>query len=113
MDTAHARLFSVCHNKVMIVTDAKTGKRIARTAIGEHPDAVVFDAETSQIYSSNGDAGGSLTVTQQIDANHYKVMENVVTAQGAKTMAMDMKTKTIYLPTAIDKKFVVLQVGAK
>jgi YVTN family beta-propeller protein len=111
IDTAHSRLFSVCQNKLMVVTDAKTGKRVASVAIGEHPDAAIYDAETGLIFSSNGDKGGSLTVIKQNGANHYQAIAQVTTAQGAKTMAMDKKTKRIYLPTVIDGKFTVLVAG--
>jgi len=113
MDIVNDRLFSVCQNKTMIVTDAKNGKVIAEVTIGEHPDAVIYDQETATIFSSNGDGGGSLTVIKQLDSDHYKVLDNVSTAQGAKTMAMDKKTKVIYLPTVVDKQFVVLSVGNK
>ncbi|MET3139471.1 YVTN family beta-propeller protein [Undibacterium sp. GrIS 1.2] len=113
IDIARARLFSVCQNKTMVVTDAKNGRFIAHVAIGEHPDAVIYDPETANIFSSNGDGGGSLTIIHQDDANHYVVKGNVITAPGAKTMAMDLKTKTIYLPTVIDKKFLVLVAGKK
>jgi DNA-binding beta-propeller fold protein YncE len=113
MDIAHARLFSVCQNKIMAVTDAKTGQRIASVAIGEHPDAVIYDSSTASIYSSNGDGGGTLTVVHQDDADRYSVSANVITAKGAKTMAMDQGSKMIYLPTVIDKKFMVLVVGPK
>ncbi|HEY8023105.1 MAG TPA: hypothetical protein VIF60_00975 [Burkholderiaceae bacterium] len=109
MDIAHGRLFSVCQNKLMVVTDAKTGARVANVVIGLHPDAAIFDVDTSNIFSSNGDGGGSLTVIHQDDADHYSVKQNLVTAQGAKTMAMDGESKAIYLPTVIDKKFVVLK----
>ncbi len=113
IDTAHARLFSVCQNKIMVVTDAKTGRRIANVAIGEHPDAVIYDASTATIYSSNGDAGGSLTVIRQDDADRYSVIANVHTSKGAKTMAMDQVSKKIYLPTVVDNKFTVLVAGPK
>ncbi|MES2104419.1 MAG: YncE family protein [Pseudomonadota bacterium] len=113
IDTAHARLFSVCQNKIMVVTDAKTGRRIANVAIGEHPDAVIYDASTATIYSSNGDAGGSLTVIHQDDADRYSVIANVPTSKGAKTMAMDQVSKKIYLPAVVDNKFMVLVAGPK
>lgn len=113
MDIAHARLFSVCQNKLMAVTDAKTGLRVADVVIGEHPDAVIFDPETANIFSSNGGAGGTLTFMHQNDADHYSVVANLVTAPGAKTMAMDQKSKTVYLPTVIDKKFTVVVAAPK
>lgn len=54
IDTAHQRLFSVCQNNTMAITDAQTGRSVANVVIGEHPDAAVYDPKTSNIYSSNG-----------------------------------------------------------
>jgi len=106
LDFANSRLFSVCQNNAMIVTDAKTGKKITSVKIGGHPDAVVYDPATATIFSSNGE--GNVTIIHQQDANTYKVSSTLITAPGAKTMAMDMQSKAIYLPTVIDKTFTVV-----
>ncbi len=111
IDTAHQRLFSVCQNKTMVITDAKTGQSVANVVIGEHPDAAVYDAKTANIFSSNG--VGTLTVVHQNDADHYTVAGNVTTAQSARTMALDSESGTIYLPAAVSGKFEVLVVGSK
>jgi YVTN family beta-propeller protein len=111
IDKAHQRLFSVCHNKSMAITDAKTGQSIANVVIGEHPDAAVYDAKTTNVYSSNGD--GTLTVIHQKDADHYAVVDNIATTQGARTMALDSNSGKIYLPAALNGKFEVLVVGTK
>ena len=50
----------------------------------------------------------TLTVTLQRDADHYEPLKTLVTAKGAKTMAFDEKTKSIYLPTVVGESFVVL-----
>ncbi|MFZ6845231.1 YncE family protein [Undibacterium sp. RuTC16W] len=113
IDINGERLFSVCQNKKMIVTDAKTGKKVAAVDIGEHPDAVIYDQETSTIFSSNGDAGGSLSVIHQRDVNNYDLVENIKTAQGAKTMAMDMKSKKIYLPAILNNTFTIMTFAKK
>ncbi|MET3117256.1 YVTN family beta-propeller protein [Undibacterium sp. GrIS 1.8] len=113
IDTVNARLFSTCQNKIMAVTDAKTGKRVVDVAIGEHPDAAIFDAETATIFTSNGGGTGTLTVIHQDDANHYSVVANVPTNKGARTMAMDHSSNTIYLPTIMNNMFTVLVVSKK
>ncbi|WP_410209913.1 YncE family protein [Aquirhabdus sp.] len=113
IDSVHKRLFSVCQNKTMIITDAQSGQQVATAPIGEHPDAAYFDVQTNTIYSSNGAAGGSLTAIHQRNADHYSVTGNYPTAQGARTMAMDSVTQTIYLPTANNGEFEVLVVGAQ
>ncbi|MFZ6752330.1 YncE family protein [Undibacterium sp. Dicai25W] len=106
MDVKNARLFSVCQNNTMVVTDASTGKQVASVAIGGHPDAAVYDADLATIYSSNGE--GNLSVIKQIDANHYAPAISVKTAKGARTMAMDKASKTIYLPSISNQQFTVL-----
>jgi len=112
IDVAHGRLFSACQNKIVAVTDLHDGARVAQFEIGEHPDAVVYDAETGLVYSSNG-ASATLTIAQQNDANHYRVVTNVATQKGAKTMAFDSRTKTVYLPALVDKEFGLVVVAPK
>ncbi len=39
LDHARHRLFSVCHNEKMIISDSESGRRIAELPIGKHVDA--------------------------------------------------------------------------
>ncbi|HZT42674.1 MAG TPA: YncE family protein [Chthonomonadaceae bacterium] len=98
IDSRHHRLFSTCHNNMMVVMDADTGKVIATPAIGRGTDASAFDPKTGLAFSSNGD--GTLTVVQEKDPNTFEVAQNVTTEPGARTMALDPKTHSIYLCTA-------------
>src|SRR5579875_3314120 len=50
IDVAHQRLFSVCQNKVMAVTDAGNGKPVASVPIGEGPDAACFDPQRQLVF---------------------------------------------------------------
>ena len=84
---------------VLAVLDADTGKVVARPAIGRGNDAVIFDPETRRIYTANG-MDGTLVIIQQVGADTYKLAEAATTRPYAKTMAMDFKTKKIYLTTA-------------
>jgi YVTN family beta-propeller protein len=95
--TAH-RLFSVCDDKVMAITDAQSGKQVARVTIGEGPDAAAFDATRKLVLSSNGE--GTLTVVKQESADAYRVAETVKTQRGARTMALDPASGKVYLATA-------------
>lgn len=95
LDTAHHRLFSVCANHQMAITDALDGHHVATLPIGDHPDAAGFDPATQMVFSSNGD--GTLTVVHQDDVEHYTVVANVATAKGARTLAIDETTHRIYL----------------
>jgi YVTN family beta-propeller protein len=109
LDTANARLFSVCGNRTMMITDSASGRAVARVAIGDHPDAAYYDAGTATVFSSNG--AGTLSVVHQIDANHYAQPAEVPTVKGARTMAFDPASRRVFLPTVVDKQFTVLVVG--
>ncbi len=106
LDAAHQRLFSACQNGVLAITDASNGKVVARAAIGQHSDAVVFDAASATVFSSNGD--GTLSVIHQDDADHYARATILRTEKGARTMAMDHESGSLYLPTVADKHFTVI-----
>jgi len=97
MDLKGRRIFSVCGNRVMVVSDPDKGTVIATPAIGAAPDGVVFDPSNGYAISSNGD--GTLTIVQQ-SGGKYDVLENVATERGARTIALDEKTHRVYLPTA-------------
>jgi DNA-binding beta-propeller fold protein YncE len=104
IDAGNRRLFSVCQNRVMVVTDSESGRPVARVPIGEGPDACVFDAKTGLIFSSNGEAG-TLTVVHEDDRDHFTVLQTVRTQKTARTMALDPKTHAIYLVGAsIDER---------
>jgi YVTN family beta-propeller protein len=98
IDKAAHRLFSVCDDKVMAITDASTGKQIARATVGDGPDAAAFDAARKLVFSSNGQ--GTLTVLKQDSADSYRVAETVSTQRGARTMALDPASGKVYLVTA-------------
>lgn len=88
MDVAHRRLFSVCQNNNMVVTDADSGKPVASVPIGEGPDAAGFDPQRQLVFSSNGESG-TLTVVHEDSADHYSVLANVPTQKSARTMALN------------------------
>lgn len=98
IDAAHHRIFSGCHNKVMVVLDTDTGKVIASLPIDEGVDGNGFDAGTGLAFSANG--AGTLTVVHESSAGKFEVADTVITQRGARTMAIDTRTHNIYLPTA-------------
>jgi YVTN family beta-propeller protein len=98
LDNKNHRLFSVCGNKLMVVTDAVTGNVITSLPIGDKADGVAFDPELQCAYSSNGE--GSITVVKGDSEGKYSVLENFPTQKGAKTIAVNQKTHHIYLSTA-------------
>ena len=98
IDTKNHRLFSVCGNKLMVVLNAENGKVVASLPIGGRVDGAAFDPGLMRAYSSNGE--GTLTVVQELTAGSFKVVENLPTELGARTITVDPKTHHLYLPTA-------------
>jgi len=98
LDNETHRLFSVCGNKLMVVSDAVAGKVITTLPIGDRCDGVAFDPGLKRAYSSNGE--GTITVVQEVDKDNFKVLENIVTQKGARTITVDKTTHHLYLPTA-------------
>ena len=96
MDAKGRRLFSVCDNKLMIVTDADTGKQIAKIPVGVEPDAAIYDGDRKLVFSSNCD--GTLTVVKQDSLDKYTVVQTVKTEREARTMALDPVSQKLYLP---------------
>jgi YVTN family beta-propeller protein len=99
IDAANHRLFSVCANQVMAVTDSVTGKQVARVVIGQGPDAAAFDSDLGMVFSSNGQ-DGTLTVIHEDSPDQYRVLATVTTQVSARTMVLDPATHRIYLAAA-------------
>jgi YVTN family beta-propeller protein len=98
LDVEHHRLFSVCGNKLMIVVDADNGNVIASLPIGDRVDGCAFDPGTGLAFSSNGE--GTVTVVREESPAKFSMLETVATQIGARTITVDPKTHTLYLPTA-------------
>jgi YVTN family beta-propeller protein len=110
LDAARHRLFSVCHNERLIVTDSATGARVAELPIGKHVDAAAYDPGSSLVFSSNGDSA-DVTVVAANAGDRYVVKGSITTAKGAKTMALGTATHRIYVP-AMRANEVDILVGA-
>jgi len=98
IDRNTKRLFAGCDNKLMIVIDATNGKVVEKIPIGDGCDGTAFDPQLKFVYASCGE--GLLTVTQEISPNEFKVIENISTKRGARTLSVDTSTNNVYLPTA-------------
>ncbi len=97
-DAVKRRLFAACDNRLMAVVNADTGAVVTTVPIGDGPDAAGFDPGTHLAFSSNG--GGTLTVVEDQGGDRYQVTQNVSTQAGARTMALDEKTHTVFLSAA-------------
>jgi DNA-binding beta-propeller fold protein YncE len=121
MDRKNRRLFSACDNQKMVVMNADTGKVIAALPTGAGTDASLFDPDTGNAFASAG-GSGTLTVIHEDSPDKFRVLEDVQTQSGARTMALDTKTHNVLLITArhghgsthldvLPNTFVVLIVG--
>ena len=91
------RLFAGCEKLLMII-DAKDGRVIDKLPIGEGCDGVVFDPDTKNIYTSNGE--GTVTVIHEENAGKFIITGTIITKKGARTIAMDNSSHLLYLPVA-------------
>ena len=98
LDSEKRRLFAACGNKLMAIVNADTGAVVATVPIGGGPDAAGFDPSSHLAFSSNGE--GTLTVVKDMGADHYRALDQVHTEAGARTMALDEKTHTVFLSSA-------------
>ncbi len=98
IDTAHMRLFSVCHNGMMAVVNTQNGKVVATPAIGPGPDAARFDAKDQYAFATSG-GSGTLTVVHEDSPDRYTEVETVETEEGARTMAMMPDGSRLYTAT--------------
>jgi len=98
IDRRNRRLFSGCHNKVMAIVDAESGKVLTTLPIGAGVDATAFDPENGHAYASCWD--GTLTVVKEDSPSSFRVEQVAATMQGARTMAVDLKTHNAYLVRA-------------
>jgi YVTN family beta-propeller protein len=112
-DPQHRRLFLGCRNRVMAVVDGDSGKVVGSYPIGDHVDASAFDAAAKLVFNSTGD--GNVAIFRQDDPDTYTFLEDIPTALGSKTMALDAKTHRLYVPAMRSGEFSILvldRVGA-
>jgi DNA-binding beta-propeller fold protein YncE len=95
-DVATHRLFLGCDNKLMVMVDSTTGKVVYSVPVGAGVDSTWFDPGTKLAFTSNGEAG-TVTVAHEDSPSLLKVVQTLKTRPGARTMALDPATHTIYL----------------
>lgn len=102
-DSRHQRLFAGCRGHgqkpLLAVFDSDSGTIVTTLEIGRGNDGVIYDADLGKIFTSNG-VDGNLVVYSQQDADSYALSEATTTRPYARTMAMDHRSKKLYLVTA-------------
>ncbi len=96
-DPKTRRLFSGGGNKLLAVVDADSGKVITTLPIGGGTDGTEFDPTSRNIFSSCGD--GTLSIIHQDGPDRYTVSQTLQTQSRSKTLAVDVKTGKIFLPS--------------
>ena len=121
MDRKNRRLFSACDNQRMVIMNADTGKVITALRTGAGTDGAGFDPESGNAFASAGGAG-TLTIIHEDSPDSFRILEELDTQSGARTMTVDMKTHNVLTVTArhghgsthnmvLPDTFVVLVVG--
>jgi DNA-binding beta-propeller fold protein YncE len=97
MDPERGRLFVGCRKpQKLIVMSPADGKILADLPIGAGVDATQFD--NGHVFASCRD--GSLAIARETSPGKFKIVQNLKTRPGARTMAIDPTTHTVFLPTA-------------
>ena len=97
IDPKKSNLYSVCENKMMIVSNPATGKVLATPAIGAGPDGVAFD--DGYAFSANG-RDGNITMVGETSPGKFEPVATIQTQRLARTIAADQKAHKLYLPAA-------------
>src|SRR6266404_7067071 len=96
-DKTTKRLFAGC-DKMLAVVNADNGAVVLTLPIGDGCDGVAFDSKNKIIYTSNGE--GTITAVKEKDGDKFLSLGNFTTKRGARTITIDEKSETLFLPTA-------------
>jgi hypothetical protein len=84
LDEDNHRLFIGCRiPSKLIVLNTESGDAVAKLNISGDPDDLFYDSKRHRIYAICG--AGKIDIIEQTDANNYKAVTKVDTAEGART----------------------------
>jgi DNA-binding beta-propeller fold protein YncE len=112
MDRKTHRVFSVCGNGVLAVTEVPSGRAIATVPIGAGADAVVFLPARGVILSACGQSG-TLDVVTEVTPDQYQRVQSLNTAAKARTMAVDAERARVWLPAPSPDGFRLLELAPR
>ena len=99
MDVKNRILFATCRNpQNMVILGADDGKVITTLPIGQGTDGAVFNPDTMEAFSSQGD--GTLTIVKESSPTSFAVEQTLQTMRGGKTLTLDSKTGHILIIAA-------------
>jgi DNA-binding beta-propeller fold protein YncE len=96
LDEQDHRLFVACRKPAtLLVFDTETGKEVARLACCGDADDIFYDPQLKRIYVSGG--AGAVSVIEHADPDHYRLLDDLATAPGARTSFYDAAHGELYV----------------
>lgn len=97
-DAERGRLFIACRGEQpqLLVVDRDSGALKASLPIGRDVNALAYDPQQRVLLIPSG-VDASLTLVDQLDADHYRLRSSVSTTPMAYNMAFDPGSKRVYL----------------
>jgi len=96
LDEANQRMFVGCRSPAtLVIYDSTAGKLVASVPVSRDTDDLFYDRANKLIYVSCG--AGVIEVIWQTDADHYRKIENLKTASGARTSLFIPELKMLCL----------------
>ncbi len=92
LDAGKNRLYCACDAKALFTVDLDQGKAGAPQALSGKPDVVFFNPHRSHLYAASGEPG----VIDVFDTNSMKLIQTVVTENGAHTIGFDQDRGKVY-----------------
>src|SRR6266581_3889660 len=96
LDEANHRLFVGCRlPSKLVVLNTDSGDVVAKIDISGDPDDVFYDAKRHRIYAICG--AGKVDIIEQTDANNYKALTKIDTANGVRTGLFVPERDTLFV----------------
>jgi YVTN family beta-propeller protein len=96
LDVKNRILFATCRNPAnMVVLSADDGKIITTLPIGNQTDGALFNPNSMEAFSSQGD--GTLTIVKENSLTSFVLEQTLPTMMGARTSTLDSKTNHVIL----------------
>src|SRR5215469_10742353 len=98
LDVQHHRLFIGGRNKVLAIMNVDSGKIVQTFPIGAGVDTNIFDPDSGSLFVAVRE--GILHVFHEDSPDKFSLVEEAKTEFGARNMALDPKTSTLFLSSA-------------
>jgi len=96
LDVKNRILFATCRNPAnMVILSADDGKIITTLPIGNQTDGALFNPNSMEAFSSQGD--GTLTIVKENSPTSFILEQTLPTMMGARTSTLDSKTNHVIL----------------